>query len=100
MNLECECELNLIYDTIEDYIKYKTDNISEGNKKLIDFFKENNLEIFNFDKKNGMEDFDTNFQLINNYLERNGPINSYEGLMDNIEIIPIRKEDIIEREKI
>ena len=47
-----------------------------------------------------MEDFDTNFQLINNYLERNGPINSYEGLMDNIEIIPIRKEDIIEREKI
>ena len=47
-----------------------------------------------------MEDFDTNFQLINNYLERNGPINAYEGLMDNIEIIPILKEDIIKREKI
>ena len=92
--------MNFIYDTIEDYIKYKTDNISEGNKKLIDFFKENNIEIFNFDEQNGMEDFDTNFQLVNDYLERNGPINSYERLMDNIEIIPIRKEEIIEREKI
>ena len=80
--------------------KYKTDNETEGNKKLIDFFKENNIEIFNFDEQNGMEDFDTNFQLVNDYLERNGPINSYERLMDNIEIIPIRKEEIIEREKI
>ena len=47
-----------------------------------------------------MIDFDNNFQLVNDYLERNGPINSYERLMDNIEIIPIRKEEIIEREKI
>ena len=80
---------------------YKNDNesIEPDSKKLIDFFNENNIDVFNYDEQNAMIDFDNNFQLVNDYLERNGPINSYERLMDKIEIIPITKEDIMEREK-
>ena len=80
---------------------YKSDNESNepDSKKLIDFFNENNIDVFNYDEQNAMIDFDNNFQLVNDYLERNGPINSYERLMDTVEIIPITKEDIIEKEK-
>ena len=80
---------------------YKNDNESSepDSKKLIDFFIENNIDVFNYDEQNAMIDFNNNFQLVNDYLERNGPINSYERLMDKIEIIPITKEDIIEKEK-
>ena len=80
---------------------YKNDNENSepDSKKLIDFFNENNIDVFNYDEQNAMIDFDNNFQLVNDYLERNGPINSYERLMDTVEIIPITKEDIIEKEK-
>ena len=73
---------------------YKTQNENENPeiKKTIDFFTENSIEIFNYDFTLSYED---QLEKLNEYLNRNGPINIYERLSEDNEIVPF----IIEEEK-
>ena len=71
----------------------------EGSKKLIDFFIENKIEVFEYKENLSMENFDEQFEKVIKYLERNGPIDSYERLLDEDEIIPLKEEDLIFNEE-
>ena len=73
---------------------YKTQNENENPeiKKTIDFFKENSIEIFNYDFTLSYEE---QLEKLNEYLDRNGPINIYERLSEDNEIVPF----VVEEEK-
>ena len=74
--------------------KYKENNENENSemKNLINYYLENNIEIYNYNYELSYEE---QIEKLNEYLNRKGPINIYERLTEDNEIIPF----IIEEEE-
>lgn len=73
--------------------EYKVNNEGEEIKKVNAFFEENNIPIFPFDDTLATANYEEEFEKMEKYLERDGPINNYERLCDEDE------EEIIEDEE-
>ena len=75
-------------------MKYKADNeITEQNtKSVLTFFEENNIKIHTVSEVRYMNFKEEEEAKIEEYLERNGPIDNYEKLHDTEEIIPFKNE--------
>ena len=74
------------------FTEYKANNEGEEIKKVNAFFEENNIPIFAFDDSLATANYEEEFEKMEKYLERDGPINNYERLCDEDE------EEIIEEE--
>ena len=76
--------------------EYKANNEGEGVETVEMFFNKHNIECYHVNQVNSVENYDSEFNGMYAYLERNGPINNYERLCEDDENREIVKHHLSE----